>query len=571
LVAYFKNSLQNEEIKMKLILILCISTISALSVVAVPHYVNSADGEGSDSFDGLFPEHITGTLNGPWETIAKANSHEFDPGDQILFRRGETFVGEYRNFSDGAAGNHIVIGAYGGFDTDPNPILTSITTVFDSNNPTKWSSYQVNSGIWFMNNVLKDPTRLWLNGTEYVEANAAVANPVLLINDQYRWYYDSANDRLYVYTGNETKPSSVYSSGIVGLQDYQHVLNFGKDCYITIQNLTILGGSNGAICIMRDSHDFIIENCIIGKSCKGLLLQGVDNNSLHDKIYNITIRNNTICVFGNPGSTETLEYDYEYKNLSDGIYLWAAEDVEIHDNKFYDWGHADIQLSDDHYGLERVYIHHNKFYGGRVDYSRGICYNGREPDKVDDIAFYANEIKDKTVRNQINGEQMLFYDNLIERMSQSPAQSANRGSAQGLNIYAVNDWPNASNNIVAFNTIKDCPEPGFSIWNMTSGEDSNFLENNWIVNNTIINCGTLIGGSGNYGYLEDLSIDIEETNAYTIMNNHLLNNDFDVEQDLDSSVHYKDANYKTAEFNELDGDDGNIINGNVNIYIPSTN
>lgn len=61
---------------------------------------------GSDSHDG------TSELS-PWKTIAKVNSSTFAAGDSILFRKGDTFIGQITVGQSGSAGNVITFGAYG--------------------------------------------------------------------------------------------------------------------------------------------------------------------------------------------------------------------------------------------------------------------------------------------------------------------------------------------------------------------------------------------------------------------------------------------------------------------------
>ncbi|PQB04110.1 hypothetical protein BST85_03735 [Aureitalea marina] len=55
-----------------------------------------------------------------WQTLSKVNSSTFSPGDQILFKSGEEFLGKLIPPSSGTAGNQIVFGKYGG---DARPII----------------------------------------------------------------------------------------------------------------------------------------------------------------------------------------------------------------------------------------------------------------------------------------------------------------------------------------------------------------------------------------------------------------------------------------------------------------
>ncbi|MFC1615314.1 MopE-related protein [Patescibacteria group bacterium] len=61
-----------------------------------------------------------GTEVKPWKTIAKVNSMSFNPGDNILFKRGEIWKEQLTVSSSGESGNRITYGAYG---VGENPII----------------------------------------------------------------------------------------------------------------------------------------------------------------------------------------------------------------------------------------------------------------------------------------------------------------------------------------------------------------------------------------------------------------------------------------------------------------
>jgi len=73
---------------------------------------------GSDSNNGT----STGT---PWQTITKVNAASLNPGDSVLFNRGDTFYGSLTISHAGTSVNNITFGAYG---TGANPILTGFVT-----------------------------------------------------------------------------------------------------------------------------------------------------------------------------------------------------------------------------------------------------------------------------------------------------------------------------------------------------------------------------------------------------------------------------------------------------------
>src|ERR1035437_8834850 len=77
----------------------------------------------------------------PWQTVSKFNSvsgyTQKNPGDSLLFKRGDTFYGSLRIGSSGSSGSPIVIGAYG---TGSKPVITGFTTV------SAWTN--LGSNIW---------------------------------------------------------------------------------------------------------------------------------------------------------------------------------------------------------------------------------------------------------------------------------------------------------------------------------------------------------------------------------------------------------------------------------------
>src|SRR5690554_3302145 len=75
----------------------------------------------------------------PWKSISKLNAifASLKPGDEVLFKRGETFYGSIHINASGSQGRPITIGAYGSGD---KPIITSLVSL---NN---WTS--VGNGIY---------------------------------------------------------------------------------------------------------------------------------------------------------------------------------------------------------------------------------------------------------------------------------------------------------------------------------------------------------------------------------------------------------------------------------------
>jgi hypothetical protein len=97
-------------------------TILGLAASAKDYYISNS---GSDSNSGTDP-------SSPWQTIDKVNSfRNFSSGDNILFKRGDTFYGSIIIFKSGSPGSPITYGAYG---SGVKPVVTGFTDVTSWNN-----------------------------------------------------------------------------------------------------------------------------------------------------------------------------------------------------------------------------------------------------------------------------------------------------------------------------------------------------------------------------------------------------------------------------------------------------
>jgi len=95
---------------------------------ATNYYLSNS---GNDANSGTDP-------SSPWKTLNKLNSFKnLKKGDNVFFKRGDTFYGSITVSNSGTAGNPITFSAYG---TGENPIITGFTNV------TKWTN--LGNNIW---------------------------------------------------------------------------------------------------------------------------------------------------------------------------------------------------------------------------------------------------------------------------------------------------------------------------------------------------------------------------------------------------------------------------------------
>ena len=110
------------------LLILALALVTGrIGTQAATYYVASS---GSDTNNGL-------SAGAPFQSLAKVSGLSLLPGDQMLFRRGDTFRGQLNLGRSGTAGKPIVMDAYG---TGNSPILSGATPV------TNWTD--VGGNLW---------------------------------------------------------------------------------------------------------------------------------------------------------------------------------------------------------------------------------------------------------------------------------------------------------------------------------------------------------------------------------------------------------------------------------------
>ena len=93
-------------------ILLCVSLAAAgtLSLHAADYYIDPA---GDDSSSGTSPAS-------PWQSLGKVNGTVFQPGDNVLFKRGGTWVGTLSPQGSGNGTSQITLGSYG---TGAKPLI----------------------------------------------------------------------------------------------------------------------------------------------------------------------------------------------------------------------------------------------------------------------------------------------------------------------------------------------------------------------------------------------------------------------------------------------------------------
>ena len=283
---------------------------------------------GSDANDGRGP-------TGPWQTIGKVNGYTFEAEDEILFKRGETWVGT----SLAVPRSNLLFGAYGAGAkpiVDGNVVVAYGIVISGKDNITV-ENIAVTGGT---------------SGGIMVQ-NASTHIKILECNA-----YSNANDGLLFFSGSnnclvyggkyysQTDPGGVRVSGIeVGDNCHDIDIN-GAECYGNL-------GSGCGIAIIDHwavtfPYNITVRNCILRDNAEhGMLIGKVDQ--FEDTDRNILIEN---CnAYGN-----TL---HGYMVDKHALRVFYVDGVTFRDCNSYDNLQRGWYIEGDNIYLERCLVHNS--------------------------------------------------------------------------------------------------------------------------------------------------------------------------------------------------------------------
>jgi hypothetical protein len=499
---------------------------------------------GANNKDGLSPENA-------WKDFFKIGAAGPQPGDTILFKRGESWLGSklYIQYS-GAEGSPIVFGAYGD-PQDPLPILSTIGTVPGSDTSANWLNE--GSNIWRLP-LTDTPGRLFLDGEESLRADSLIN---LGLTDSEgatsQWFWDTLTVSLYLIAPQNPSLEFEKIEGSLAFETIQIAISD----YLVFQDLDIRGGSGASFGASGCNH-LTVKNCTIGKyGNSGVRL--IDFSDPGEAAYrttsNIHVHNNVInsdFSFYYGGGSE--------RGCGDGIRLfWAVSNCEIYQNTFINWAHNAIELvgnQNDHTGVTNNKIYDNYITAPNIPYAHPIGMDGLM-DKCRDNEFYRNFIDSCRTTSQVNGNNNWVHHNIIVGMRNSPNKVNGTAFAFAMGIYRPNLV--SQDNRFDHNLIIDTDEAAFQIRSFLLDGTA---KNHQIRNNILYEVGQ---NPKTEGYSPGTGIElydpiIDGVGGNTFQNNLFYNSlsDSNFVFVRDSSTHYS-----VAEFNALNGVDTNSISGNI--------
>ena len=450
---------------------------AGLSVQAKTYYVDASSGNDSNS--GLSP-------SAAWKTAAKVNGFHFQPGDSVLFKRGETWKEQLNFSSSGAPGQPVVIRSYG---NGALPVFSGKGNYDGWNNPFNWTLEKNN--IWSRSQPY-NPQRLWIDGKEVLR------NEEIDSLDGRRYFWAWENSKIYVYSAGN--PATSFHS--METNFLFTVVGFYNKNYVVLQDVEIQGGYAFALTI-AGCGNLTVKNCRIGLYSR----QGIQIRSERGvSSVKVTI----------DGCKLDSGFNFSYgkdKGIDDGIQIaGGANNCVVKNCEIRDFGHTGIylkSLSANDNGVYDNKIFRNLITGEHVTYFRALGTDGYEG-KCRNNEFYFNVIKNTNVHSQINGNDNWIHHNIFDGIKNSIVKTYPVGHAIELQGYGKNFA--CSGNKIDNNLIMNCDEPGISF-----NGNGNDKVNNYVRNNIILNCGR-----NSRAGLDNIGIEIE--NSSTIKTNYFLNN-----------------------------------------------
>ncbi len=215
------------------------------SARAATYYFSTSSGDDSRS------STQAKSSSTPWKTISKLNSFfsNLQPGDQVLFKRGETFYGLITVNKSGTASSPIVIGAYG---TGNRPIITSLVTL------SGWTANSTYKGVYECN------------------ANSAFGERVniVLLNDAQkamgRYPNSNAPNKGYLTLESHSNKTSITDKELTSSPNWKDAELVLRTCHWVIERCKITSHSGSTIYYTanegayapRDKYGYFIQNSI---------------------------------------------------------------------------------------------------------------------------------------------------------------------------------------------------------------------------------------------------------------------------------------------------------------------
>ncbi len=189
------------------------------SVFAIDYYVDAINGN----------DYASGISVAPWKTISKVNSMNFEPGDNIYFKRGQTWNEQLTISSSGNGTNWITFGSYG---SGEKPEINGADLI------TGWEVYDENI---YVADVSSEVRQLFINGERQTLARWPNSG----------WQNISANSEI---------KTRLYSESLIQPDDYwKNAIAVIRTANWRIETKTITANNQNENAIVWDGDVYLIQ------------------------------------------------------------------------------------------------------------------------------------------------------------------------------------------------------------------------------------------------------------------------------------------------------------------------
>ncbi|MBR9692425.1 hypothetical protein GOV07_00660, partial [Candidatus Woesearchaeota archaeon] len=383
---------------------------------ATTYYVDATGGNDGNN----------GTSEGSaWQTIAQVNSQTQNPGDIVLFKRGETW--RERLYVDSGNSTHRT--TYSSYGTGAQPRIRGDNII---------TGWQVYSGNIYNISLSTEPEQLWINGTfgdRIYITNNATNNITNNLTNNFDWWWNSTTQVLYLYDSNGN-PDSTNTTVEAGQRN--EAISFDNS-NVNIANITvshvnrygIFGDNPNNITITNVTAEWNFHHGI-----------GTTGNAVHG---NITVQDSIARYNGISGVT------FGVYNIATPTSGYRIRRNKIYENAIYQkvwnddfrwtggikfWGPA---------GMDDVIIEYNEVYDNGLPDNYGPTPNNYQSRPVGiwmDIASPTNQSEPNIIRyNRINttGRNGIFLESTHDTIVHHNILYDNAQETSG-----YGDWANAA-------------------------------------------------------------------------------------------------------------------------------
>jgi parallel beta-helix repeat protein len=324
---YRSGSRQKTPMKNIIRCLFLIAVITTTAAAGTVYYVDATNGR--DYNNGRSPSSA-------WQTITKVSDQYFNPGDTILFKRGQEWREVLRTRTSGTSSNPIIFSAYG---SGALPVINGADLI------SGWSRTSGYDNVW-QAAVTTEPIQVFFDGTKGVGRDR-----IGLVNIQYGWYW--SGNVLYVYSTSD--PDTAYTHPGIEAGARNSCIDIYDRSYLVFDSFHCRYNnhfSQGAIRIHLASSYIKVQNCTIN-----YVTRGVDIGSSGSQPHYIL--NNTIahcmsvgikiggvnCLPGNMGRIRGNDVSLTDR---DGINCeanyWIIENNVVHDIAPHDQDRQGIEM-----------------------------------------------------------------------------------------------------------------------------------------------------------------------------------------------------------------------------------